>query len=195
MTARITYNSVNIDLDILQDTLDVRHKQTRHQNRAGDGGVETINQYGLWEISFKAHVTQAVYYSHFGFWSWARHGKPFSFAVDNTLAVATTLDAAAASGQAVIPLTATTGLTVGDYCMIEAADNYDEFEVIQINSISTGDSVTAASNLVYPYNSGDIFRHIEYWSSLVADKTTFNPRERKGTTRYEHTFTFVEAPS
>jgi hypothetical protein len=71
-------------------------------------------------------------------------------------AVSTTLDASAAAGQKVIPLTATTGIVAGGEYLIRKADGSYQ-EVVKVASISAGVSVTAHNNLARAYVSTDLF--------------------------------------
>ena len=194
---RITYNSVNIDLKMGRTGLKQTPKQERFQNDASSGKIETINLFGRWEYSFDAYFSQAVYYTLWAWWSWARQGKEWSFALDSAKLGNTTLDAAAAAGQKVIPVTATTTFATGDVCLIKAVDNDDEFELITINTISAGVSVAAVSNLVYSYTSSDILRYKDYFPAVVISPKSFSP-EYTGvvstTGKYHrYTFEFIEA--
>ena len=68
--------------------------------------------------------------------------------------VSTTLDGSAASGQKVIPLTATTGITAGMTGYVTDGTNA---ESVTVASVSAGVSVTAVADLVHSYVSGDSF--------------------------------------
>lgn len=68
----------------------------------------------------------------------------------------TTLDGSAASGQKVIPLTSTTGLSAGQSGIIMSDDGTDS-ETVTIASVSAGVSITATTNLTNSYASGDVF--------------------------------------
>jgi len=193
MTARITYNSINVDFGIKRDTLNIRYLQEKSENKSGSGKIETINLYGIMQIQFNALLTSAQYKQMIPFYSWARQGKEFAFTVNNALITSTTLDATAASAQKTIPLTATAGFTVGDYCLIRAEDNDDEFEIVKIATINAGVSVVAVDNLVYGYLSGDIFRHWRYWPTAKLENTNFNPMEMEGSGYYNFDFTIIEA--
>ena len=99
-------------------------------------------------------------------WSWAVRGNQYAFAVDVDDQIDTTLDGAAAAAQKVIPLTSTAGIVVGiKYMVREAAGN--EYEVIEVASISAGVSVTAVNNLKFSFASGDIFRSRRYYPKVV----------------------------
>jgi len=185
MTIRITYDSINLDVLIGPKGLRVDFKQERSQNRSGSGKIEQINQYGIQEITLDVYLTESAYYDAIAFWSWARQGKPFSLAMDSAKTFSSTLDDAAAADQKVIPLTATEGLTVGDICVIETdADN--QFEIVEIASISAGVSVTIVDNLKQAYALGDKLRHFEYYPDLVSLDKNFNPP--KLGKYYRHTF-------
>ena len=192
MTARITYSGVNVDFEIKYDTFDVRYVQERSENRSGSGKPETIIFNSRMEIQFSIILTAAQYRQMIPFFSWARQGYEFAFSVDNTLTASTTLDDTAASGQKTIPLTATTGLTAGDYCLIRAEDNDDEFEIVEIATVNAGVSVVAVDNLVYGYQSADVFRHWRYWPTARLINTNFNPIEMGGAGYYQFAFNIEE---
>ena len=192
MTARFTYNGVNVDFKIKRDSLDMKYVQEKDVNRAGSGRPETIIYNSRMEISFSVILTTGRYRQMFPFFAWARQGYEFAFAADNTLMTTTTLDAAAASGQKTIPLTATAGFTAGDSCLIRAEDNDDEFEVVVIDTINAGVSIVAVDNLVYSYTASDIFRHWRYWPTAILVNTTFNPKEMSGSGLYDFAFDIEE---
>ena len=194
---RITYNSVNIDLTMGRTGLKQIPTQERNQNDSSSGKIETINLFGRWEYTFDAYFSRAVYYSLWAWWSWARQGKEWSFAIDSAKLGNTTLDAAAAAGQKVIPVTATTTFATGDVCLIKAVDNDDEFELITIDTISAGVSVTATTNLIYSYSSDDILRYKDYFPAVIATNKKWLP-EYTGVSNvtkkyYKYTFEFVES--
>jgi len=189
MTIRITYDSINLDLLVGPKGLDQDFKQERKQNSSGSGKIEQINLYGRQEMTLDAYMTVAIYYDALAWWSWARQGKPFSLAMDSSKAFNSTLDAAAASGQKVVPLTATTGLSVDDICLIET-DSDDQFEIVEIASISAGVSITAKSNLKQTYATGDKLRHFEYYPTLISMDKNFKP-VRSGK-YYRHSFKISE---
>jgi hypothetical protein len=190
MAIRITYDTKTIDLLVGEAGLQPAFKQERNQNRSASGKIETINLHGIQELRFAAYFDADTYYDLVGWWSWARQGKVWAFALDSSDTVDTTLDDAAAAAQKVVPLTATTGLAVDDYCLIRADDNDDEFEIVKIASISAGESITAVANLKFAYTSGDIFRHVDYWPEVVSMDADFSPV--KSGDYYRHTFKFVE---
>ena len=100
-------------------------------------------------------------------WAWAVSGKQYAFAYDSADQIDTTLDGAAASGQKVIPLTDTAGIVVGKkYLTRQAAGN--KYEIVHVESISAGVSVTARDNLKSAYVSGDIFRSRHYFPKVIS---------------------------
>lgn len=200
MSTRITYNSINIDgLTLTVEGPKPNFYHVKHDNRSGSGAFERINEYGLVNISFTAFFSQSTYHDLIAFYSWARLGRTFSFAVDSSNVANTTLDSSAASAQKVVPLTATTGIASGDNLFLRAADGI-EYEVIEVDSVSVGVSVTAVSNLKYSYVSGDTCRHLDYYPSLISKKVAFNP-QRTGNVNtsssfyYRDVFEFEESPT
>lgn len=194
---RITFNSVNIDLVMGRTGLISTPVQKRERNDSSTGKIEIINLYGQWEYSFDAYFSRAVYYDLLAWWSWARQGKTWSFALDSAKVGNTTLDGSAASGQKVIPLTATAAFSTGDICLIKAEDADDEFELIEIDSISAGVSVTAVDNLIYSYQSTDTFRHKDYLPTVVTLSNKWEPKYTgvsDVTKKYfKHSFRFIES--
>jgi hypothetical protein len=197
MASQITYNSINISITVSRAGLSTDWVQKNFKNDSGSGKIETINLYGRQEYTFDAYFLSQIYYDLTAWWSWARQGKAWSFALDSANVSNTTLDAGAASGQKTIPLTATTALTAGDFCLIRAADSDDEFEVVEIASVSAGVSVTSVDNLKYTYASADTFRHLDYFPSVLTQDKSFSPKYtliKSGTDKYYmKTFKFVEA--
>lgn len=175
MAIRITFNSVNIDLKVGRGGIETNLRQFRRQDRSSTGKTQTINQYGIQEVSVETCFEDPVYYSLWAWWAWARQGKPFAFAYDSDKIGNTTLDDAAPSGQKVIPLNSTSDFSEDDIGFIKAVDVDDEFEIVEIDSIIAGVSVTAKSNLVYSYASIDVFRHKEYWPNVISLDDYFNP--------------------
>lgn len=191
MAHRITFNSNNIDLLIGPEGLDPVFLEKNYQERAASGKIETLNIYNFGGIfTFDCYFQEAVYRQLVAFHAWAEKGKSFSFAFDSSLVGNTTLDAAAASGQKVIPLTATAAFSVGDIGFIRTA-NLQDYELVDIDVVNAGASVEATDNLYYTYASGDTFRHWKYWPDLVLPAgERFNPPKEGN--YYHHTFRFIE---
>ena len=199
MTIRLTYNSINVDgITLGEAGPGYVYEHQSSMNRSGSGKVEVISQYGIWKMSFVGYFNQATYHELLGWFAWASQGQTFSFALDSSNVSSTTLDDTAAAAQAVIPLTATTGLSAGDYCFIKKADN-TFFEGVEIFSVSAGVSVTATANLNGSYSSGDTFRHLDYYPSLINVGNQFQPQsfgllDPTDIFYYRYSFDFEEAP-
>jgi len=179
MTIQITYNSVNITLKVGKEGLRLRHIQDRNVQFAGSGKNQVVNRFGIIEGVFDAKFQEDVFRQLWGWWSWARQGQEWSFAMDSSDVANTTLDSAAAAAQAVVPLTATTNLAADDICLIRAEDEDNEFEAVKILSVSAGVSVTLTEDLAFSYSSGDTFRHFEYFPAVISMDSEFDP-EREG---------------
>ena len=193
---RITYNSVNIDLVMGRTGLNQVMKQNLNMNESGSGKVETLNMYGRFNYKFDGYFSRSVWYTLWAWWAWARQGKTFSFALDSDNVLSTTLDGSAASGQKVVPLTSTTGFTAGDVALVRAEDADDEFELIVIDSVSDGVSITSTTDLIYSYEETDSCRHKDYFPSVVTLERSFDPPYTGAvdtTGKYfKHTFLFTE---
>lgn len=114
-------------------------------------------------------------------WAWAKRGEQYAFSLDPSDQVDTTLDAAAAAGQKVVPLTVTTGIVVGSKYRLRQAADHDE-EVVHVDSIAAGVSVTARDNLLFSYVGGDLFRSRGYFPKVVAVEADFPVVENRGRT-------------
>lgn len=100
------------------------------------------------------------------FWSWARRGNQFAFALDSADVVNLALSGAAAAGQKDIPLADTSSVVVGrKYRLREVAG--DEEEVFQVASVTTNVKAVAVNNLKYGYLTGDVFRSLDYFPKMV----------------------------
>ena len=192
-TKRITYNSLTIDIPIVPAGLRVDYEQNVYDNISGSGRVEAVNLYGIQHYNFSAIFDEDTYHDLIAWWSWARQRKEWSFTMDTGKMTQTYLDAAAASGQKVIPVAATAGFSVGEDCFIRNESQDNAFEIIEIDSINAGVSVTAVENLKNSYVTGDVFRHWQYFPRCISEDTVFNPTIYEGTTTYyKHTFNFLE---
>lgn len=80
----------------------------------------------------------------------------------------TTLDAAAASGQRTIPLTATDNVKVGH--IYRLTNSGGQYEFVTVDAISSGVSVTARRDLRHTYASADVFESQEVSVSVTAEE-------------------------
>jgi len=198
MTARITWNGNNIDFILDDAGIIINTNKKDNVNESMGGTIETIILYKRDEISCGGYFSEDDYiYNWLAWWRWASSGNSFSFAKDSSYTAATTLDGSANSGQKVVPLTSTSGLSVGDQCYIAAVDNLYESEGIKIASISAGVSITAESNLLNSYAASDTLNHYGYWSSVRCTDKNFTPRrngieEADSDYYYQARFTFEE---
>lgn len=198
MTSRITYNSNNVDIRMDKSGHGLNSISNRKINRSGYGNPEVVVLYERIELKFNAFFSETTEDQLWAWWAWAYQGGVFSFAVDSSNTGSTTLDGAPSG--AVIPVTSTTGFSIGDKCWIQKQDRTD-FEPITIQSISAGVSITADSSLVFSgYASGDTFRHKEYFPSLITQRNSFRPtltdiRDTSSNFYYKASFHFVEAPA
>lgn len=143
-------------------------------------------------ISIDKFADREFYRDLFHWWAWAAQGEEYGFALDSADKIATTLDGAANAGQKVIPLTSTTGIAIGTrYKLI--SDDRTKYEIIEVDSISAGVSVTAVDNLVWAYISGDLFRSEDYFPAVVADDRDIPAIETEfGNFEFKHKFREVK---
>jgi len=189
MAITILYDTKTVILNVTGSGIQTIYTQESSEQQSGSGKTETINQFGIQEMSFEAVFNEAIYRDLIAWWSWARQGKAWSFDMTGA-ANSTTLDGAAAAGQKNVPLTSTSNFVAGSNCLLRAVDADDEFEIVVVGSVDTGVKIVAAENLKFTYASGDLFRHWDYWPSVISLDKKFNPQKRGRW--YNHIFKFRE---
>ena len=189
--SRLYFGSNTADIIVLNNGLSLSLKQIKNQNRSSNGKVETINNYNFQNIQIDAVFTEANYRKLINWWSRARQGNVFRFALDSTKIGLAKLTGSADAGQDKINVIPISGFSVGDYCFIQAKDNDDEYEIVEIESIS-GSEITGADNLIYSYSMNDLFRQWRYWPGVISKNKEFNPLEIPGTGYYQYVFEFME---
>jgi len=164
---KFVYNAITLELPKL---VNFRRKlcEERWDNFSASRVHETIVIAEWYELKFSVPNISEAEAAPFWHWrSYARLGNEFAFAFDGNKTADTTLDGAAAAAQKVVPLTSTSGLSVGArYLLKEAAAAGDDYEIVTIASISDGVSITAEENLLSSYASGDVFRDLDYYPSV-----------------------------
>lgn len=118
-------------------------------------------------------------------WSWAAAGGEFSVARSGTEVASTTLDATAASGQKVVPVTATTGFATGQMVVVTKEDR-SYYEVGVIDTVLAGVSVTLTANLKQDFAEDDVLRHY-YYLPLVTSYNAKCPIRIDGAGSTNHT--------
>lgn len=188
---RITYSSgVTVDIGFNSDSLSESFEQVASQNESFSGRIQTFNMFGREEIRFDAMLDETAERRLWAWWSWARQGKPWSFALSTDRMSATSLSSAAAAAQNEIYIDSETGISVGDLMIIKAVDNDDEFEMIKINYTCNTSGVSSSQNLIYSYNTDDTIRHRDYYNQVIDTSGKYNPVKKGG--KYYYTFKFSE---
>jgi hypothetical protein len=184
---KIVYNGVTINFPEAPTLYHYRRRSDREFGTSGGGvaGTQLHHQYDQIRLEMQNFDSAAFEQALHPWWSWAVRGKPYAFALDDSETADTTLDGAAAAGQKVIPLTSTTGITVGKQYVIRELAGHEE-ELVTIASISAGVSVTAVDNLVFGYLAGDLFRSRDYFPKLVSLDDEFPVRQRITTWELSH---------
>jgi hypothetical protein len=191
---RIIYDAdKTIDLEIGPESMLTKSVQIGNIQYSGGGRYEAINQYCYDELLLDVRFNEDIYRQLYSFWYfWARHRRMFALAMSTSRMVSTTLDGSAASGQKVIPLDATTGLSATDNVIIRSATTFAR-QKIAIDSVSAGVSITVDQNLLDDYVEDDVLMHDDYFPFLICTDDDFEPL-RSGTW-YSHTFGLREAYS
>ena len=189
----IVYNSQSLNLTRINAFTKTMNEE-RHDNFSASRKHEAIHV-GSWDeitVSLKTLINTEMH-TFYDWWSWARLGNVFTFALDSGLNSSTTLDAGAAAAQTTVPLTATTGLAEDDYCLIKEAEAAgDDYEIVKIATVNTGVSIVTAANLRNTYASGDIFRNIDYWPTVVVKETSLPLPTIAPGKHWSFTRTFIE---
>ena len=81
-------------------------------------------------------------------------GSELQASTTATKGASTTLDAAAAAGQKTVPVTATTGIAVGD--VLWPVNALGQTEPVVVDGVTSGVSITARHNLRHAYASNDV---------------------------------------
>jgi hypothetical protein len=100
-------------------------------------------------------------------WSWAREGNPWAFAMDSADVVDKTMTGAAAAGQKDIPFTDTSSIVAGRKYWVRQATGHRE-EIVQVDTVTTNVKVTCLANLKFSYATGDVFRSRDYFPKVVS---------------------------
>jgi len=192
--AKIVYNSKTVNFGIKPDSLRLNMSEDMSQRQTGSGKTVTSARFHAIEFDVNCIGTESQMYDLIGWWSWARQGKTFSFAVDGDEVSDTDLSSAASSGQKDLLVDSVSGFSVGDLVLVRAEDNDDEFEVIEIDSITADPAtLTATENLVFSYSIDDTVRHLFYLPSAVATMKKFSPRRMANTSYYSFSLSVREA--
>ncbi len=155
--------------------------QERNDNFSAAGKAEHINIREWDEIAFTVrHLEKNETYKFYDFWSFARLGNTFSFALYSSEAETTILSSGVAAGQTVIKTTGTANFSINEWCFIGQSTG-NRYEVVQLSSITAGVSLKATTNLKNAYTTGDEFRHIDYYHTMsVKDKKLSVPADAPG---------------
>ena len=187
---RIVYDGTNLDFP---NPASPPWEDKRDSDRnlvISHGGVHSVslrNQFDLGRLVLENFEDEDFERELWAWWSWAVRGEAYSVALDSADVIDTTLDGAAAAGQAVIPLTSTAGIVVGTrYKLREAAG--DEEEMIEVLSINAGVDVTATANLKYGYVSGDTFVSRDFLPKVVSFDSVKPWRRNLTTFTFDHRF-------
>ena len=195
MTSRLTWATNNVDLSPGRNPLQIIYGQKRNHNRAASGKTERINIYGDMSMLANFWATDDTCDDVLNWWAWAKQGKFFSYALDNTKTAYTTTIGDVSAGTNIVRILDETGFSVGDTCILCALDFDDEYELVKIASTETiywldhlgnyivdhngdyivfGFDITLEDNLYYSYLGGSEFRHHTYFKYAVILQSELN---------------------
>jgi hypothetical protein len=199
MTHRITYSSTHgtklCDFKVVADTLRPNYFQSRNQNRSASGKTETINVYGIQEVSIDIFMTEVQYRKMIGWWSHARQGQAFTLTLSTADLTNTKVRSQSTDDAKVIYVTSSGNITANNKYLIRAIDNDDEYENVQVSAIASSSSywkLTMSTDISHWYNSSDIFRGWQYWPTLISLDDGFNPMKTPGADLYSATLNLAE---
>ena len=138
------------------------------------------DSYDMFEVELKGinPTSSAVFFSDL--WSWWGHagrGGEFEFGLDSADTLNTTTSAASTQGDTTISLTSVSTLAVGDWIMIEDADDPTKAERRRVTAISSLD-VGVNAGITYGFGAGSTVRHAEFFPSCVVLSTKMPFTER-----------------
>lgn len=188
------FDGKTLDFPLAISTLE---KETEFQrslrvSTGGKAGSVFERRLDIVSIGLDNFSERAFYRKLQAWFAWAGQGEEYGFALDKDEKINTTLDGAAAAAQKVIPLTATAGITVGNFYKV-FSDDFTKYEIIQVDTISAGVSVTAIENLIWAYASGDFFQTEDYWPMVISLDDELPVVEKAfGTFEFDHEFQEVK---
>lgn len=165
--------------------------QERYENFSASNQYEAITLREWDEVSITArNLTETEMRNAFNWWSWARLGNRFSFALISTQNSSCKLDAAASSDQTTISLSTAMNLAANDWCIIKGS-TIDDYEVFQISSIDGSDNLTATTNLRHSYATSAVVRNVDFWPNMICKNRSF-PMEKTLAGHYNLAIDMVE---
>lgn len=115
---------------------------------------------------------------------YADGGATMQASTSATKGPSTTLDSSAASGQTSVPLAATTNLIVGEEYGI-GPNALGQSEIVTIDSITSGESISTRHDLLHTYASGNVFASRKLTLSVLAESISEARRNCRARWTYE----------
>jgi len=164
--SQIVYNSKTIDIGIAPAVLKVDPVIPKVINTTLSGVSDIL--YAP-RVDLRVHVeikerNSATLRAQLeNWWQWAQRGGDWTFAIDSTKTVATTLASAAASGATSVIVTSATGITIGQqYFILDAAI----YRVITVSGVS-GTTISFSDSLDNAISSNARFHDFGYWNGII----------------------------
>ncbi|MGR9045622.1 MAG: hypothetical protein ACU83N_10020 [Gammaproteobacteria bacterium] len=174
MTIQIGYGANTINLQVGRSGIYERPSRSFNVNYSGSGVAEFIDLYGKHIVEAELIWNNSIHKDVYAWWyGWACFRQQFAFALDSAKIANVDLDGDADSGQAVIPVNATAGISAGDEMIISNPGD-SERQIIIIDSVSAGISVTATESLKFDFIETGKLRHRFYYPTLISLDEDFN---------------------
>ena len=197
-TITVTFDTIDTDLTRfrgLRESLG-----SRAVSVGGQAVAVAYDSFFRYQVAFKPFTspsaTAAVGTELGDLHGWIAHaqrGGEFTFAVDSSKTWATTLSGAEAQNQTTLSVSSVSGISGGDYCIVEDVDDPTMWEKRRITSVGASD-VTVNGGVVFSYASGSVIRYHEYFPACILEPMNSNPLvERdagRGANLWDLQFTF-----
>lgn len=184
-TITVTFDTIDTDLTRFRG---MRESVGARSISVGGQAVSVAyDSYFRYEVAFKPFKipssTASIATEHGDLFGWVAHaqrGGEFTFAVDSSNTWATTLSGAEAQGQTALSVASEAGASVGEYVILEDADDPTIWEKRRLNAVGPA-TLTVDGGIAFSYVSGSVARYHEYFPACILDPMTANPmRERDG---------------
>jgi hypothetical protein len=197
MSARITYNSKNLDFTVTPylfpappfDYPGVESRSISGKCERLGVGVDALVSVGFRNFLSSDATDSALKRKLHQWWQWAKDGQSWTFAWDSGEVVNTLLNGGVAAGATVITLDSTTGIDASGLYVIRSANRA---ELVHIASVDSGTQVTLTDTLNFAYPDNSRFRSERYWPARLPAGAPFPIRNDDFGLRWSFELSFYE---
>jgi hypothetical protein len=144
--------------------------------QSADGHHNFHHRKFLWRVHLLLKgLTMSAEQDLLNWWAWAMQGNYYAVAKDGSKTLNTTFNNTSTLGTSTVYLTSTSTVVAGDYLLLTDVDR-TIYEIVCVQSVSAGVSVTTTAVLKNTFVSGDSCRHLFYLPRVVSldDKFPLN---------------------